>query len=47
MSGFFRLLKRLFPNLAGMPAAELMMLPLIIVMVIGLCAGGLKLLFAV
>ena len=38
------MLKRLFPNLAALPPEELMMLPLIVVMGIGLFAGGLKLL---
>jgi hypothetical protein len=40
------MLKRLFPNLAAMPAEELMILPLIIFMFMGLFAGGLKLIFA-
>lgn len=38
------MLKRLFPTLAAMPVEELMMLPLIIVLLIGLFAGGLTLL---
>lgn len=41
------MLKRLFPTLAAMPVEDLMMLPVIVVMVIGLFVGALKLLFAV
>ena len=36
--------RRLFPNLAALPAGELMMLPMIVVLSIGMFVGLLKLL---
>ena len=44
MTGLSEFLKRQFPTLAALPVEDLMMLPLIVVMGIGLFAGGLKLL---
>lgn len=46
MTEISRTLKRLFPTLAAMPAEELMVLPLIVFMFIGLFTGALTLLFA-